>query len=72
VIAESFSFPEINSILRWQDLFSSFNKIALIAVAAAVLGSLVFILAGRKDANAAPASSCRRWARTASAGRRSC
>ena len=54
MIAESFSFPEINSILRWQDLFSSFNKIALIAVAAAVLGSLVFILAGRKDANAAP------------------
>ena len=45
MIAESFSFPEINSILRWQDLFSSFNKIALIAVAAAVIGSLVFILA---------------------------
>ena len=54
MIAESFSFPEINSILRWQDLFSSFNKIALIAVAAAVLGSLVFILAGRKNANEAP------------------
>jgi F-type H+-transporting ATPase subunit a len=54
VIAESFSFPEINSILRWQDIFSSFNKIALIAVAAAVIGSLIFILAGRKQANAAP------------------
>ncbi|MFM7045820.1 MAG: F0F1 ATP synthase subunit A [Ilumatobacteraceae bacterium] len=54
MIAESFEFPEINAILRWQDLFVSFNKIALIAVAAAVLGSLVFILAGRKDAHAAP------------------
>lgn len=54
MIAESFSFPEINSILRWQDIFSSFNKIALIAVAAAVIGSLIFILAGRKQANAAP------------------
>jgi F-type H+-transporting ATPase subunit a len=54
VIAESFSFPEINSILRWKDIFSSFNKIALIAVAAAVLGSLLFILAARKNALEAP------------------
>ena len=54
MIAESFSFPPINSILRWQDLFSSFNKVALIAVAAAVIGSLVFILAGRKEVDAAP------------------
>jgi len=54
VIAESFSFPEINSILRWQDLFVSFNKIALIAVAAGVIGIAVFLLAGRKDASKAP------------------
>jgi F-type H+-transporting ATPase subunit a len=54
VIAESFSFPQINSILRWQDLFVSFNKIALIAVAAAVIGTVVFLLAGRKDASKAP------------------
>jgi F-type H+-transporting ATPase subunit a len=54
VIAESFSFPEINSILRWQDIFTSFNKIALIAVAAALIGSLVFILAGRKNPAEAP------------------
>ena len=26
-------FPEINSILRWKDIFPGFNKIALIAVA---------------------------------------
>jgi F-type H+-transporting ATPase subunit a len=54
VIAESFEFPQINSILRWQDLFVSFNKIALIAVAAGVIGIVVFLLAGRKDASVAP------------------
>jgi F-type H+-transporting ATPase subunit a len=54
VIAESFSFPPINSILRWKDIFSSFNKVALIAVLAAVIGSVVFILAARKNALEAP------------------
>ena len=54
MIAEAFSFPEINSILRWKDLFSTFNKIALIAVAAAVIGSVIFILAGRKNPLEAP------------------
>ena len=54
MIAESFQFPPINSILRWQDFFVSFNKIALIAVAAAVIGIVVFLLAGRKDASVAP------------------
>jgi F-type H+-transporting ATPase subunit a len=47
-------FPPINEILRWHDLFSSFNKISLIAVAAAVIGSIVFLLAGSKDATVAP------------------
>ena len=47
-------FPPINEILRWKDLFPTFNKIALIAVAAAVIGSLVFLLAGSKDASKAP------------------
>lgn len=46
--------PFINEILRWRDLFTSFNKIALIAVAAAIIGSLVFLLAGSKDASVAP------------------
>jgi len=49
-----FQFPDINEILRWRDLFTSFNKIALIAVLAAVIGSAVFLLAGRKDAKVAP------------------
>ena len=54
MIAEAFKFPLINSILRWKDLFTSFNKVALIAVAAAVIGTVVFLLAGSKDANTAP------------------
>lgn len=54
MIAESFKFPEINSILRWKDIFESFNKIALIAVAAAVISMLIFILAGAKDPAKAP------------------
>ena len=54
MIAEAFEFPEINAILRWKDLFPTFNKIALIAVAAAVIGSVIFILAGRKNALEAP------------------
>lgn len=49
-----FEFPPINSLLRWKDFFPSFNKIALIAVAAAVIGSLIFLLAGRKDPQLAP------------------
>ena len=47
-------FPPINEILRWKDLFPTFNKIALIAVLAAVIGTLVFLLAGSKDAKSAP------------------
>jgi F-type H+-transporting ATPase subunit a len=57
VIAESFSFPPINSILRWKDIFPTFNKIALIAVLAAFLGCLLFILAARKNALEAPKGS---------------
>ena len=51
-------FPEINSLLRWKDLFPSFNKIALIAVLAVVISSVLFLLAGRKsDVNTAPKGS---------------
>ena len=51
-------FPEINSLLVWKDLFPSFNKIALIAVLAVVISSVLFLLAGRKsDVNAAPKGS---------------
>ena len=47
-------FPPINEILRWKDLVPTFNKIALIAVAAAVIGTLIFLLAGNKDHKVAP------------------
>ncbi len=47
-------FPPINEVLRWKDLFPGFNKIALIVVAAALIGSLIFLLAGSKDPMKAP------------------
>lgn len=47
-------FPEINSLLRWKDLFPSFNKIALIAVLATVISMVIFILATRKPTADAP------------------
>ncbi|MDC3402419.1 F0F1 ATP synthase subunit A [bacterium] len=47
-------FPPINEILRWQDIFPSFNKIALIAVAATVISIGLFLLAARRDPMVAP------------------
>jgi F-type H+-transporting ATPase subunit a len=47
-------FPPINEILRWQDIFPSFNKVALIAVASALIGMALFTLAARADAKKAP------------------
>lgn len=47
-------FPPINEILRWQDIFPTFNKIALIAVLAALIGIVLFMLAARADAKKAP------------------
>jgi F-type H+-transporting ATPase subunit a len=47
-------FPPINEILRWQDIFPTFNKIALIAVTAAFLGILLFLIASRRDPMVAP------------------
>jgi F-type H+-transporting ATPase subunit a len=47
-------FPPINEILRWQDIFPTFNKIALIAVCAALIGIVLFLLAARRDPMLAP------------------
>ena len=47
-------FPNINEVIRWDNIFGSFNKIALIACLAAVIGSLIFILANSKDPMKAP------------------
>jgi F-type H+-transporting ATPase subunit a len=50
-------FPPINEILRWQDIFPSFNKIALIAVAATLISITLFLLAARRDPMVAPTGS---------------
>ena len=47
-------FPEINEVIRWVDLFPTFNKIGLIACAAALVGTVVFLLAGNADSSVAP------------------
>jgi F-type H+-transporting ATPase subunit a len=47
-------FPPINAILRWKDFFPTFNKVALIAVVAALIGCLIFYFAGSKDGTKAP------------------
>jgi F-type H+-transporting ATPase subunit a len=50
----SLEFPPINEVLRWQDLVPTFNKVAMIAVAAALIGIVVFLLASRRDPMVAP------------------
>ncbi len=47
-------FPPINELIRWRDVFTSFNKIGIIACLAAVIGSAIFLLALRKDPLKAP------------------
>jgi F-type H+-transporting ATPase subunit a len=47
-------FPPINALLRWEDIFPTFNKIALIAVAATVISTVIFLLAGNRDGRKAP------------------
>jgi F-type H+-transporting ATPase subunit a len=47
-------FPPINEIIRWRDLFPSFNKVALIACLASLVGIVIYMLALRKDAMKAP------------------
>jgi F-type H+-transporting ATPase subunit a len=54
VLADSLVFPPINELLRWQDIFPSFNKIALIACLASLLGIGLFLLASRADPKLAP------------------
>src|SRR5215204_4307393 len=47
-------FPPINEVIRWKDLFPTFNKIALIACVASLIGILVYFLAVRRDPMVAP------------------
>ena len=48
------TFPPINELIRWKDFAGNFNKIALLACAAAVIGIVIFTLAGSKDPLKAP------------------
>ena len=50
----SLEFPPINEILRWQDIFPTFNKIALTGVLAALIATILYLLAIRKDPMVAP------------------
>ena len=47
-------FPPINEILRWREVAPSLNKVGLIAIAAALIAIVVFILATRQDHRKAP------------------
>jgi len=47
-------FPPINEVIRWKDLFPTFNKVALIGVLAALIGSVIYIIAGRRNPMVAP------------------
>jgi F-type H+-transporting ATPase subunit a len=47
-------FPPLSEILRWKDIFPSFNKIAVISVLALIITAVIFAMAGGGDAKAAP------------------
>lgn len=47
-------FPPLNEILRWRDLFPTFNKVAIIAVLASLISIAIFMAAAGKDAMKAP------------------
>ena len=52
-----FSFPPINTILRWKDVVPGINKVVIIAILSAVIGTVLFLLAAMKDASKAPKGS---------------
>jgi F-type H+-transporting ATPase subunit a len=47
-------FPPINEVIRWRELFPSFNKVGLIACMAVIIGSTIYIIAARRDPLVAP------------------
>jgi len=48
------TFPPINELIRWRDIFTNFNKVGLLAAAAAIISIVVFLLAANKDPMKAP------------------
>jgi F-type H+-transporting ATPase subunit a len=49
-----FSFPEINSILRWKDVVPGINKVIIIGFLATLIGIVLFLVAAMKDGSKAP------------------
>jgi F-type H+-transporting ATPase subunit a len=47
-------FPPINEVIRWDELFPSFNKVGIIACLAVIIGSSIYIVAARRDPLVAP------------------
>jgi F-type H+-transporting ATPase subunit a len=47
-------FPPINEVIRWRDLFPTFNKVALIACLAVLIGTMIYVIAARRDPMVAP------------------
>ena len=47
-------FPPINEVIRWKDLFPSFNKVALICCLASLIGIGIYLIASRRDPLVAP------------------
>ena len=47
-------FPPINELIRWRDIVPGLNKVGVIAILAALIGIVVFLLAARKDPLVAP------------------
>src|SRR5262245_2785820 len=47
-------FPPINEVIRWDELFPSFNKVGIIACLAVIIGSSIYIIAARRDPMVAP------------------
>ena len=47
-------FPPINEVIRWRDLFPTFNKVALIACLAVLIGTVIYLIAARRDPMVAP------------------
>jgi len=47
-------FPPINALLRWPDIFPTFNKIGLIAVLSALIVIIFYSMANRQSAALAP------------------
>lgn len=47
-------FPPINEVIRWKDLFPTFNKVALIGVMATLIGITIYLIAARRNPMVAP------------------